>query len=202
MPRDQVCGLLCSKFPEFCLSATSYSWLQLNNGLEKSGVSDAFCLMVAFPYLCHAFTLRITWYNQLPGLTSSHFLGLKEKLVFARVYKGFLETVGIPGLIVTGSWGQFLWLHFRLRKSKDLQGFSMVPRADPTRRQVSLKTPTGHRWQPTLQKHLFSQRFKGFRETVEIPVYPSHAPGEDFVGFTCFSTVFALFHCPYSGCDG
>ena len=158
MPRDQLCGLLCSKFVGFCLFATSYSWWQLNNGLDKSGVSVAFCLMVAFlrPYN----TVHVVDYLVL-STPRTRQLSISfdcRKLVFARFYKGFLETIRIPGLVATGSWEPFLWLHFRLRKSKDLQGFSMVPRADPTRRQVSLKTPTGHRWHPTLQNHLFSQR--------------------------------------------
>ncbi len=186
MPRDQVCGLLCSNFPDFFLVATSYSWLQLNNGLEKSGMSDAFCLMVAFPYICHMHLpcgLLDTINSPASPLRTS--LGWR-KACFCKGLQGIPGNRGIPGLVATGSWEPFLWLHFRLRKIKDLQGFSMVPRADPTRRQVSLKTPTGHRWQPTLQKHLFSNVFKGLRETVEIPVYPSHAPGEDFVGFTCF----------------
>ena len=170
MPRGQVGGLLYSKFLEFCLSATSYSWWQFNNGLEKSGVPDAFCLMVAFPSLCHAFYFAdyLIQSTLRPHLFT--FPWVEGKLVFARVYKGIQETVGIPGLSGTGSWEPFLWLHFRLRKSKDLQGFSMVPRADPTRRQVSLKTPTGHRWHPTLQNHLFSNVFEGFWETVRIPV--------------------------------
>ena len=159
MARDQVCGLLCSKLSGFCLPATSYSWLQLNNGLEKSGVSDAFCLMVAFTYLCHAFNLADCLIQSTPRPNLFALPWVEGKLVFARVYKGFLETVGIPGLVATGCWEPFLWLHFRLRKSKALQGFSMVPRADPTRRQVSLKTLTGHRWHPTLRNHLFSQRF-------------------------------------------
>ena len=159
MPRDQLCGLLCSKFVDFCLFATSYSWWQLNNGLDKSGVSVAFCLMVAFlrPYN----TFHVVDYLVLSSPRTHQFPipFACRKLVFARFYKGFLETIRIPGLVATGSWEPFLWLRSRLGKSKDLQGFPMVPRADATRGQVSLKTPTGHRLQPPLQKHTFSQRF-------------------------------------------
>ncbi len=115
--------------------------------------------MVAFTYLCNAFNRADYLIQSTPRPHLFALPWVEGKLVFARVYKGFLETAGIPGLVATGSWEPFLWLHFRLRKSKDLQGFSIVPRADPTRGQVRLETPTGHPRDPTLRNHTFSQRF-------------------------------------------
>ena len=75
---------------------------------------------------------------------------VEGKACFCMGLQGSPGNRGNPSLSVTGSWGQFLWLRFRLWKSRDLQGFPMVPRADPTRGQMCLKTPTRHRWHPTL----------------------------------------------------